>query len=1751
MKKSLFIGIALLFFSTPLLAATIITAATVDGGSSTTVTGGATISVEMFVTTTGGGNANDWESSQWRFGAAGATTCVDHSDFLNAGNHNLSFNITAPITDGTYDLYLVAYRNDTCTGGNSGDFILNNAVIVSSGGSCDAFTDDFSSNSFTGGSANWATNWIEVDGAGAGAGSGNAQISGGILNLDDNPNTGGQPSLARQADLSAYDTATLSFDFSTTAGVDNSDAVILEISNNGGGSYNPIETFTNINGVFNDTRSIDITGDISANTRFRFRVTNLYGGGNEQFQVDNLQILACSTFTAPTVNTLSTDDTTPVLDGTFDSAGSTGGFTVSVDGTTYTLGSSPELTNVGDDWTLDLSAATPLAVGVYEVVASADDGAGTVLTDATSNELTITAPVCTVTFRDEFSNVSFANNDGDVNFTAAWDEYEGTSLTVPEASPDPTIGHVSISGGQLVLNNFSPESPNSPGVVRELDLSGYTSATFSFDFVTSGGVDADDSLLISASADGGANWTQLDDITGIGDTSGSRSYDLTPYISANTQISLRFNTAINTGNCCYGGVGETISIDNINIDATGACPVVPPYAWFKLDASAGTWDGTAGEVVDDTGNIGGAFALGTGSGVDAVPARICNGVDVPSNTTDAAQYGIDTSIDVDDDIGGQGSINFWYRSNNAWIGGGDRTLFDASPDDLTPADHYFLLALRNDGSLVFGLEDSADGDFRIFTGANNIAANTWAHIAVTWDINGERRVYLNGTLIGTESGATNGNMGEFRTLYFGDNRSTYHPDGSPNSANGQIDEIRVYDVVQTAAQIDSDLNATHPCPATPVAEYRLDEASWNGTAGEVTDSSGNGLDGTSFAGAVPVPAQVCNGALLNGAGYVEVADNALLDIADELTVTAWVNTNAIPASGLKTILSKDENYEFHINSSGQINWWWGGGAQELTSTGTLTAGDWYHIAIVYSDAADFQAIYINGVESGTNNQTGTLTLNNDPLQIGADQGFAGREFDGLIDEVRIYNAALTPAEVNTVLNETRPCAATISYYGISHGGVGVTCEAEAVTITALDASDNPVSPSSSTTITLTTSQAIDGWALRNGDGTFIPPNQYTFDGIETAVEFWLTKTSATTAPHIDIDVSDGAITDLDDGGAQDPALEFRDTALRFYADGVYNDLGTRIAGKSSAGEQVLTLRAVQTNTDTGACEARVAGAQTVQMAYECMAPNTCSNLTNDGVTIIDSVIGGAGDTVTDNDAGASPLTYDDVGLTFDVNGIATWTMNYVDAGQIRLYASLDIPAAGEDPADNLSGTSNIFTSVPAGLCVYTGDANADCASGDASCTAFTQAGQNFNLSVKAVAWETSGESNSAFCNNATTPNFQLSIIGISHTRVAPVPGVDGSIDVSSFNTIASDDGDHTITNQQVSEVGVFTFTASPPAYFGETIADSTSANIGRFYPAEFRLTNTSLTNRSALGCVIPSPFTYMDENFQLGYRLTAYSGGGVAANVTQNYTSTSGFAKLDTAAELGYGTVETVGLAELTTRLNPGSPTITFNNGVANINDTLSLGREPTGLLDGAFNLSVGIAPSDDDGVLLDSYDLDVNNDATDDHGQVANTDIYYGRMALENTFGSELVSLDMPMQAEYYDSASSSFLPNAADDCTSFTSADLTLSSAVEAGQVDGDIIVLTVGASNKTSSISLLDPLVSGEADLRFCPPGDPACTPGSGNEGYIDVELDLSAYPYLQFDWNGDSVIDANDYPTARATFGIYRGNPAQIYYRQIYQ
>jgi hypothetical protein len=95
--------------------------------------------------------------------------------------------------------------------------------------------------------------------------------------------------------------------------------------------------------------------------------------------------------TMPTVDALSTTNAQPTITGTFDAADAAGGFTVSVNGQTYTLGTDAALTAVSNNWSLNLATAgQSLRVGNYEVVAAARDAAGNAATDATGNELAVT-----------------------------------------------------------------------------------------------------------------------------------------------------------------------------------------------------------------------------------------------------------------------------------------------------------------------------------------------------------------------------------------------------------------------------------------------------------------------------------------------------------------------------------------------------------------------------------------------------------------------------------------------------------------------------------------------------------------------------------------------------------------------------------------------------------------------------------------------------------------------------------------------------------------------------------------------------------------------------------------------------------------------------------------------------------------------------------------------------------------------------------------------------------------------------------------------------------------------------------------------------------------------------------------------------------------------------------------------------------------------------------------------------------------
>jgi chitodextrinase len=93
--------------------------------------------------------------------------------------------------------------------------------------------------------------------------------------------------------------------------------------------------------------------------------------------------------------------------------------------------------------------------------------------------------------------------------------------------------------------------------------------------------------------------------------------------------------------------------------------------------------------------------------------------------------------------------------------------------------------------------------------------------------------------------------------------------------------------------------------------------------------------------------------------------------------------------------------------------------EALYGTAALTVNTWTHLAATY-DGTTIR-LYVNGTQVASAAQTGAIATSTNPLQIGGDSLY-GQFFQGTIDEVRIYNVALTAAQIQTDMNA--PISAT-------------------------------------------------------------------------------------------------------------------------------------------------------------------------------------------------------------------------------------------------------------------------------------------------------------------------------------------------------------------------------------------------------------------------------------------------------------------------------------------------------------------------------------------------------------------------------------------------------------------------------------------------------------------------------------------------------------------------------------------------------
>ncbi len=198
---------------------------------------------------------------------------------------------------------------------------------------------------------------------------------------------------------------------------------------------------------------------------------------------------------------------------------------------------------------------------------------------------------------------------------------------------------------------------------------------------------------------------------------------------------------------------------------------------------------------------------------------------------------------------------------------------------------------------------------------------------------------------------------------------------------------------------------------------------WPFDEGEGTvayDATGNGNDGV-FNGDPQWVQGVLGSALeFDGDDYLNCGNGPTLQIQDAITMAFWFNVEAFQTEWEAFLSKGDDSYRAsrgdgtgnatHMGISGTSV---GGGNGYFNGTVIVTGGEWHHYASTYD--GEEGRIYIDGVLDVTSPGTGQINSSTYELWIGTNSQNTGRLLHGILDDIQIYNRALSEAEINVIM----------------------------------------------------------------------------------------------------------------------------------------------------------------------------------------------------------------------------------------------------------------------------------------------------------------------------------------------------------------------------------------------------------------------------------------------------------------------------------------------------------------------------------------------------------------------------------------------------------------------------------------------------------------------------------------------------------------------------------------------------------------
>jgi hypothetical protein len=435
-----------------------------------------------------------------------------------------------------------------------------------------------------------------------------------------------------------------------------------------------------------------------------------------------------------------------------------------------------------------------------------------------------------------------------------------------------------------------------------------------------------------------------------------------------------------------------------------------------------TFDGpdiTADQILDrsGSGNHGGFIGGATSSA--ATQGKIGQGLEF-----DGVDDRVDAGTSVEDFNGlNEMTLAMWLYRDPASSGADGvmrRGTGSGSPNKST-----FRLSLTSSDKLQFNA-DFASGNLPTYTSIDSFPKGEWVHALIRYD-GTDIRFYQNGI---EDSG---GAQAETSTWTSGDTFSTLIGQGWTTSARyfqGKMDDVRLYNRGLSVEEVSRlyDLGATTYINKTITSNPDLENGlvgHWtfdgpdmdlSSSTAQLQERTGNGpnmaLGGFTTSTTV-VPGKIGQALAFDGVNdYANTPEANVPAYDSPLTFSVWMRTNSDITSN-QLIMSYGLSVPTYLQVyNGNVRWILNNTTAALIST-PATANTWSHLVGTYdaSLASENLKLYVNGTLVGTDNYTTAVNNTSAQLVFGARVSTLGLNFDGTIDDVRIYERPLSADEI--------------------------------------------------------------------------------------------------------------------------------------------------------------------------------------------------------------------------------------------------------------------------------------------------------------------------------------------------------------------------------------------------------------------------------------------------------------------------------------------------------------------------------------------------------------------------------------------------------------------------------------------------------------------------------------------------------------------------------------------------------------------